>query len=339
MSPDTPRPHPVYLFYGPEDYLIEEEVRKLIDQVLHPKERDLNLQVFNGAEDRSGQIVQAAQTIPMFSRARCILVRNADELSEDDTEPIAQYLANPSPHTCLIFWARKLGPWRRLKARVEKVGKAVEFSRLKGRALVSWIHGRMVQKGKTLSEEGAEHLVQIVGDELQVLENALEQISLSVGAKTSVELRDVEAVVSEVKVNTVFDLTEAIGERNVEKALAVLIQALESKAVPFKKDEDASKLGDPVPLLLTMIARQYRLIWRAKKLAADRGVEETARVLRVSPWMVRKMLDQGKHFPDPALREGLLRCHRTDLAVKKSRGPKNLLMEKLVIDLCRPEAR
>jgi DNA polymerase III delta subunit len=53
--------------------------------------------------------------------------------------------------------------------------------------------------------------------------------------------------------------------------------------------------------------------------------------------MVRNLADQAKRFPESSLREGILKCHRTDLAIKKSRGPKNLLMEKLVIDLCRPK--
>jgi DNA polymerase III delta subunit len=48
------------------------------------------------------------------------------------------------------------------------------------------------------------------------------------------------------------------------------------------------------------------------------------------------MLDQAKNFSEASLREGILKCHQTDLAVKRSRGPKDLLMEKLVIDLCRP---
>jgi DNA polymerase III delta subunit len=58
--------------------------------------------------------------------------------------------------------------------------------------------------------------------------------------------------------------------------------------------------------------------------------------LRMSQWMVKNLIDQSKNFSEPSLREGILKCHRTDLAVKRGRGPKELLMEKLVIDLCRP---
>jgi DNA polymerase III delta subunit len=65
-------------------------------------------------------------------------------------------------------------------------------------------------------------------------------------------------------------------------------------------------------------------------------MDETAKALRMSPWMVKNLATQGRSFSESSLREGILKCHRTDLAIKKSRGPKNLLMEKLVIDLCHP---
>jgi len=48
-------------------------------------------------------------------------------------------------------------------------------------------------------------------------------------------------------------------------------------------------------------------------------------------------MDQGRNFSEASLREGIRKCHLTDLAIKKTGGPKDLLMEKLVIDLCRPD--
>jgi len=63
---------------------------------------------------------------------------------------------------------------------------------------------------------------------------------------------------------------------------------------------------------------------------------DLAKELRTPPWTIKKLMDQGKNFSEASLQEGILKCHQTDLAVKRSRGPKDLLMEKLVIDLCRP---
>ena len=329
--------YPVYLLYGPEEYLIEEEVQKLLNQTLSQKERGFNFHVFSGGEHSGQEIVQAAQTVPMLSQYRFVLVREADRMDEEKTEALMEYMRKPSLSTCLVLCGQTIGPWKRHRREIEKAGKVTEYARLKGRALISWIKNRMKENGKTLSEEAADYVVEVVGDRLYDVDNALEKVFLSVGEKQTIGLSDMEEITSEVKVSTVFDLTDAIGHQNLEKALRILENAVESKAVSFRKEEEGSKFGDPVPVLLSMMAKQYWSLLVIKQMSSRQGdVGELAKELGTSPWNIRKLMDQAKNFSQASLREGILQCHQTDLAVKRSRGPKNLLMEKLVIDLCRP---
>jgi DNA polymerase-3 subunit delta len=152
-----------------------------------------------------------------------------------------------------------------------------------------------------------------------------------------VELSDLEGTVADVKMSTVFELTDAIGRQDVAKALGILEKMMSSKAVSFRREEGASKMDDPVPILLSMMARQYRMIWKVKGELTDRqGAAEAARALKMSPWTLRNLIDQSKKFTESSLRNGILKCHQTDLAIKRGRGPKELLVEKLVIDLCHP---
>ena len=338
MTKPNSQIYPIYLLYGAEDYLIEEEMQKLLDRTLSQKERGLNLHLFRGEEHKSQEIVQSAQTLPMFAKYRVVLISEADRIDEDQVELFLSYIQNPSPTTCLIMQAQTLGPWKGHRRKIEKVGTVVEYSRLKGKALVSWIRKRMEEKGKALSEDAADYLVEVVGDHLHDLENALEKVFLSPGERRRIELSDVEGIASEVKISTVFDLMDAIGHQNLEKALGILEKAMESKTIPFRKEEESSKkMDDPVPLLLSMIAKQYRSIWIVKEMALRlREAAEVAKALNMSPWNTKKLMDQGKYFSDASLREGILKCHKTDLSIKRGRGPKDLLMEKLVIDLCRP---
>ena len=83
---EGPEIFPVYLFYGPEDYLIEEEIQRILNQTLSQKERGLNFHPLSGGERNSQEIVQAAQTLPMFSRYRFVLVREADRMDEEKVE-------------------------------------------------------------------------------------------------------------------------------------------------------------------------------------------------------------------------------------------------------------
>ena len=329
--------YPIYYLYGPEDYLIEGEIQRLLNQTLSQKERGLNLQIFNGEEHKGQEVIQTAKTIPMFSRYRFVLVKEADQFDEKSIEAFLEYIQNPSSSTCLVMCGQTLGSWKRRQKEMEKVGKVIEYSRLKGKGLVSWIRRRMEEKGKLLLEEAAEYLVEVIGDHLHDLDNALEKVFLSVGEKKRIGLSDAEEITSEVKISTIYDLTDAIGQQNLEKALGILEKALESKAIPFRKEETLKKREDPVPLLLSMMAKQYWNIWRVKEMvSSQQELGETAKTLQMQIWSVKKLMEQGRKFTESSLREGILKCHQTDLAIKRGQGPKNLLMEKLVIDLCRP---
>ena len=326
----------VYFLYGPEDYLIEEEIQKLLNQTLSLKERGLNFHLFSGKEHGGKEIVQAAQTIPMFSQYRFVLVQEANQMDEDKVEALMEYIRNPSPSTCLVLHSQAIGSWKTHRKEIEKVGRVTEYTRLKGRALILWMKNRMKEKGKTLSEESADYLVEVVGDHLYDLDNALEKVFLSVGEKGAIGLSDLEEITTEVKASTVFDLTDAIGHQNLEKALGILGKAMDLGAISFKKEEEPSK-KDPVPLLLGMMAKQYWSMLVIKQMSSHhKDMGDLARELRTPPWTIKKLMDQGRNFSEASLREGIRKCHQTDLAIKRTGGPKDLLMEKLVIDLCRP---
>ncbi|PIX23954.1 MAG: DNA polymerase III subunit delta [Deltaproteobacteria bacterium CG_4_8_14_3_um_filter_45_9] len=328
--------YPVYFLYGPEDYLIEEEIQKLLNQTLSQKERGFNFHLFNGEEHSSQEMIQTAQTLPMFSQYRFVLISEADHMDEEKVEALMEYIQKPSPSTCLVLYGQTIGPWRAYRKEIEKVGKVTEHPRLRGKTLASWVRKRMQKKGKPLSEDAEEYLIEIVGDHLYDIDNALEKVFLSVGEKRRIELSDVEEITTDVKISTVFDLTDAIGHQNLEKALGILEKAMESGAISFKKEQDPSKM-DPVPLLLSMMAKQYWSMLVIKEMSAHhREVGELVKELGTSPWNIKKLVDQGKNFSEASLQEGIQKCHQTDLAIKRSRGPKDLLMEKLVIDLCRP---
>ncbi len=51
--------YPLYFLFGPEDFLIEEETKRLLDQTLSPSARGFNLHIFSGEDHTSQEIVQS----------------------------------------------------------------------------------------------------------------------------------------------------------------------------------------------------------------------------------------------------------------------------------------
>ena len=104
----TPEIYPVYFLYGPEDYLIEEEIQELLNRTLSQKERGFNFHLFNGEEHSSQEIVQTAQTLPMFSQYRFVLISEADHMDEVKVEVLMEYIRNLLPPPVLSSMVRRL---------------------------------------------------------------------------------------------------------------------------------------------------------------------------------------------------------------------------------------
>lgn len=175
--------YPVYFFYGPEDYLIEQETKKLLDRTLSQKERGLNLHLLSGEEHGSQEVLRAAETMPMLSKYRVVMVHDADRMEKEKVKALVDYIRRPSASTCLILSGQTFGQWKDYRTEIGKVGKVVECSRLKGQPLSSWIKNRMIDQNKRLSEDAVEYLIEVVGDHLHDLDNALGKILLNAGRR------------------------------------------------------------------------------------------------------------------------------------------------------------
>ncbi|RMD99450.1 MAG: DNA polymerase III subunit delta, partial [Deltaproteobacteria bacterium] len=93
---------PLYLFYGTERFLMQQALQKLTGRVIDPAVRDFNAQQLLGSEVSASQLVDMAAALPMMSRYRLIVVKDAEPLFQGDVAPLLAYLENPVSTTCLV---------------------------------------------------------------------------------------------------------------------------------------------------------------------------------------------------------------------------------------------
>jgi DNA polymerase-3 subunit delta len=147
-------------------------------------------------------------------------------------------------------------------------------------------------------------LATYVGANLRQLDNELEKLSLYVGQRP-ITVEDVNLMVSDASEAMVWNLTDALSQRNPAKAMQSL-QAL--------------RRGDAHPIyLLTMIARQYRVILKVKEaMRTNAGANEfdLSKVVRESPYPVKKAMQQAGSYSFSELIELMDRLVVADNAMK-----------------------
>jgi len=320
---------PAYLLVGEEVLLREEFLSQLLRALLPSGMEPLNLDVLVGTEATGEDLITRCRTVPAFSPRRVVVLKEADRLRPEAWESLLTYLENPVSTTCLICIAEKLDSADRRLQRIEQVGKLLRFAlprteEERERRTQRWITERARQQGKSLTPEAQMLLLTLQGPELLPLAHEVDKLCLFVGERPQIDLEAVEALVGHGRVQGIFALTRAVGHRDLEGALSCLRDLLVRGEEPLR--------------ILGMLARQVRLLLRAKELLAEsRAPGEMSRLLGIPRMFLSEILEGAKIASVAGLERGLVRLLDLDRALKSSGKGQSLYLELAVIDLCSSE--
>lgn len=312
---------PLYYFHGDEPYLIERAVKRLMELAVSPDARDFNLDIFYGKECRGAEIAAAGQTLPMFADRRVVLVKRSGELSPAALEILTEYITDPSPSTCLIFEGEKIDQRKRFFLEFKKHGNLVEFKRLYENQLGPFIREEAAGFGKKMEAAAAEMLVYLAGNNLQEIAAEVEKVATYIGGRDTIKVADIREIVSDTKVDTVFELADALGGKDLGKALRNLNTIMRDGEAPL--------------MVLAMLTRHFRQLWRVKELCAKRvPPQEIGKAAGINPYFIKGIVEQAKNYRLSEFKGIFERFFETDLALKTSGGKPVNLMECLVMDIC-----
>lgn len=315
---------PVYFLYGEEPFLVERAGKRIMELAIDPAMKDFNLNVYYGAECKGTEILDTAQTLPMFSDRRLVVVRQADKLPVATQEGLLPYLANPCPETCLLFLAAKPDLRRKFFTELKKQQGSLEFKKLYDNKLGPFIVSEAQAQGKKIDGAGAEMLAFMVGNNLQELVSQIEKAALYIGNLPVIGVEDVKAIVSQSKEYSAFELARFIGEKNLSKALATLQSMLQN--------------GEEAIMILGALASHFRRIWRIRELLDQKvAPADISKQLKIHQFFLNEQVSQARKYPVPELEALFERLYQGDIGIKTGASSATVL-QGLVYDSCKGNA-
>lgn len=335
-----------YILHGDEEFSRAEAVANLKQQIMGDGMGDLNISVLDGRRATLNEVINACNTLPFLTDRRLVIVEDLlqrfagqgrSRRSKKDTSPdgapsdgndelqkLLDYLPHLPPTTRLIFVeSHTLGSSHAVlkEAANSKDAHVREYGPVLDAKLRDWVRARVQMKKAAITREAVELLITLVGADLRMLDTELEKLAAFVNYERPIAAEDVQAMVSASHEETIFALVDTLGLRQGRQAMHSLQELLAG---------DANEL-----YILTMIARQFRLILGAKDLA-DRGASEAQirQDLHVPPFVVTKLLRQARHFQTEELKAIHRRVLEMDRAIKTGRIEARLALELLVIETC-----
>ena len=334
------KPAPVfYVFHGQDELSLSETLKDFKRRLGPPDTTDLNTTRLNGRTLTLARLHHACDAMPFLAEKRLVIVnglltrltsrrdRPLSKALEEYLTALADYIPHLPETTRLVFVEEKplsaSHPILQLAHR-EATGYAKRFDAPDSKSLPRWIEKRVRGYDGQIEPFAAQKLANAVGSDLRLLDQEITKLVTYTSTGQAITAADVDAVVPYVQAAIIFDLVDALGQRNGRVAAQTLHRLLDSGTHPLE--------------LLAMIARQFRLLIQVKDLEA-RGAtrQEVIKTLKLHPFPAGKLHSQATQFTAEQLETVYRHILDIDVGIKSGKIEAEVALDLLVAGLATAE--
>src|SRR5579859_3909484 len=341
-----------YLLHGDDEFGSREQLKKLRQQ----GDFQYNQDTYNGAEVDLNTLIITSNTMPFLSEQRLVVVEGLPKRKRGETpesapaesaaaetttkgkgkkgkkggkgaalsragfeKALAEHVSEMSESTVLVLLLDEvLDAANPLMKAAEKHGKIVQSNVPKGSSLESWISKRAKSNNVKITPEAVTLLANYIGSHLRLLANELDKLATYVGQDGTITAKEIRLLSAHIQEARIFDLTDALAQRNRKQALNILHDLLAD--------------GEPPLKLISTITSQVRSLLLVKELA-QKGMRsgQIVSTLGIAPFVAEKSLRQVGNFTPAQLESTYRQLLETDAALKRSRLTPEMALDLLVV--------
>jgi DNA polymerase-3 subunit delta len=268
-----------------------------------PETRDFNCDILWGEQADGETVVGLASSFPMMTDRRVVVLKSVQKLSPSDKKRVLEYVQSPLESTCLVLIAGKVDLRQSFYGSLTKHSRWVDCKTLYENQAVEWVKKQLHEKKVTISHDGATLLVQQVGNSLWSLYNEIEKLFTFSWGKKNLGMEEVASVVGFSRKFNTWELTDAVGRRDLKDALSVLKRLL---------DGGQSAVG-----IIVELSRRIFLLMRIRAMI-DGGLsrDEVSRTLNLRPYFKKLYMNQVQRFTSEELELAIKILLQADLYLK-----------------------
>jgi DNA polymerase-3 subunit delta len=326
----------IYIFHGEDEFAIAQHIAGLREKQADPA--GLNFTTLDGRSLSFEELVTATNAMPFLAARRLVVLTNP--LAYINQEPARQqfldYLETIPATTGLVLVEnrpltdkdlRKKNQTHWLEKWARQAGERVfinEFRLPSGSDMLVWMRDRARQLGGEISPTAASLLASLVGEDARLLDQEMQKLLVYVNFQRSVQPDDVQLLTASYGEGDIFELVDALGNRNGRKAMAMSHRLL--------SHQDALSI-------FGMVVRQFRMLLISREILDNGGGEaEIIHALKeikynIPAFVARRLVAQTRYFNLPDLEAIYHRLLSIDIAAKSSEVGPDLSLDLLVADL------
>ncbi len=314
---------PVYILHGEEPYFIDELSDAIEKYALDDSERDFNQSILYGKDTDFPNLLNDLKSYPLMAERRLVILKEAQDFKL--LEDLDAYAQAPCLTTVFVICHKykTIDARKKIVKSVEKNGLVFKSDKVKEYQLGDWIQNQVKTLGYGISSKANMLLVESVGNDLSRMVNELNKLSIVLEKGTTITDVHIEENIGISREYNIFELTNAVRDRNIEKALKIVNY--------FESNPKAANLVVIIPNLFKFFSQLMRIHFLPNK-----SREAIAQALGLPPFIVGELSKAINNYNPKMIAANIALLHEYDL---KSKGLNNVhatpgeLMRELIFQL------
>ena len=275
---------------GDELYIKERLLNVALSRANGPM-GSMNKTVFQGNElSDSKRLFDELLQFPSMANERVIVIRNFDKCKKKLQETLSNFKI---PETSFLVLESEKGGGNAKWHKVFK--KTLAFHDVKTPPTYKmhpWVELFSKEYNLSLDKQATEYLIESAGISLFTLKGEIEKLSLLIGEKKHLKLKDIEEVVSHSRQRSIFDFTGALVGKNKRDVLRYL--------------QELIQFGESTATIIYWLGRTINEIAFVKADILD----------SISPYQLRKLKPASKRFSPAEIKHAIMTIYRADMLIK-----------------------
>lgn len=288
----------IYLFEGEDAYFRNRGLTLL--KTAYLEEPTLNYATFTG-EDNVSEILASVKSFPFMSKKRITVVSEFYLTAKDVKGELKEYLQASPLDSILVVLNQTPNKCEPLK-KADKIA-VIDCSKQDQALLVRWVKAECKNNGVQIEDKASTLVVEYCLRDMTRIEKETLKLISYVGDNGTITENDVKENVSMDTEYKIYELTDYIGNKKIDKALEVVYDML-------SKGETTQRL------LVSLYNYFSRLLHVA---ISDKSISELATLLKTSEYPIKKARQQSALFSKRALKKTVDMLADTDYKLKNGK--------------------
>jgi DNA polymerase-3 subunit delta len=308
-----------YLLYGEESYLIKLYRDKLKNAVLGESDQ-MNFSRFEGKALDLNEVNDIAQTLPFFSDRRLILIEQSGLFKVQSD--LADILMKAPSSTIFIFTEQEVDKRNKAYKLINDRGTVSEMKAMDDKNLKLFVVSLLKSSNKMITENVCEYLLDKTGTDMGNIFNEVEKLISFTSDQDTITKDDIDAIVTTQITGKIFQMMDAIGQKQQGKALTLYYDLLSVREKPAH--------------ILYLIMRHFNILLQVKELAL-RGMapQLISDNVGIPVFTVGKYISQAKNFTIGQLHKSLKLAADTEEEIKSGQINDKIGVELMIIGFSR----